>query len=162
SRFPQELKLAVEYGLSRVELPWLRHHGKHHVETSPGCCIDERAGLRLEKTFALERQTQRPPSHRRVLVLAAGLVAEISERLVAADVHGPEDHRLVAGRFKHVAIEPCLAVALWKGGRNEKLELGAKKPDSVRTGQAQHRQIVAKTGVHHHFDPLAVPRERLD
>src|SRR5690606_33215804 len=99
---------------------------------------------------------------RRVLVLAAGVARQVSERLVTANVDGSEDDRFIARRIKDVAVEPRLAIALRQRSRDEELELGAEQPDSIRAGQAQHRQIVAQAGVHHHFDALSVARERLD
>src|SRR5690606_22585606 len=121
-----------------------------------------RARLDLEQPFALEREPQRAPTHRGILVLAAGLAAEIGERLVAADVDSTKDHRLVARRVEDVAVEPRLAVPLRQRGRDEELELGADQAYSVGPGQAEHRQVVAQARVHHDLDALPVARERLD
>src|SRR3546814_9534156 len=51
---------------------------------------------------------QRAPAHRRIFLLRAALDIHIGQRLVAADVDGAEDHRPVARRVEHVAIEPLL------------------------------------------------------
>src|SRR3546814_957369 len=91
---------------------------------------------------------QRAPAHRRIFLLRAALDVHIGQRLVAADVDGAEDHRPVARRVEHVAIEPLLAVARRQGRRDEKLEFGAEEPDAARPGQIERGDIFARSEEH--------------
>src|SRR3546814_19758577 len=78
-------------------------------------------------------------AHRRIFLLRADLDIHIGLRLVAADVDGAEDHRPVARRVEHVAIEPLLTVARWQGRRHEELEFGAEQ-----IGRASCRERVCQ------------------
>ena len=70
--------------------------------TLPPEGLEQRTGLRLHQRRAIQRQPERAPSHGRVLCLVAD-VGQIGEGLVAADIDGTEDDRLVAGRRR----APC-------------------------------------------------------
>ena len=106
--------------------------------------------------FALEREAQRAPAHRRVLLALRRHRCQIGQRLVAADVDRAEDHRLVARGLEHVAVEPLLALALGQGGRDEELELGAEQADAVGAGQVERGHVVAQAGIDHQRDAQAV------
>ena len=155
-------ELFVEHRLGRIELPWLGDHREHDIERAPGRGFEQRARLHLHQPFAFERESQRAPAHRRVLVLRGDFRGEIGHRLVAADIHGAEDHRLLARRVEHIAIEARLALALRQGGGNEELEFGAEQADPVGAGHRQRAHIVAQAGVDHHLDAGAAAGEGLD
>ena len=87
---------------------------------------------------------------------ALGAGVEIGQALVAADVDGAEDDRLVAGRVEHRAVEPLLALAPRQGRRDQELEFGAEQADAVGAGRAQRGDVVAQAGIDHHRDADAV------
>src|SRR5947209_13408743 len=78
-----------------------------------------------------------------------GVVSEVRERLVAADVDGPEHDRSVACGFKHLGIKPQLPVAAGKSRRNEELELGTEQADAVGTSHRQRCRVLGKAGIDH-------------
>src|SRR3546814_6124442 len=89
----------------------------------------------LQPTLAFERQAQGAPTHRRILFGRILVDVHIGQRLVAPDVDGAEDHRAVARRVEHIAIEALLSLALRQGGRAEELEFGAEQADAARAGE---------------------------
>ena len=91
---------------------------------------------------------------------ASGLVFEIGQALVAADVDGAEDDRLVAGGVEHRAVEPLLRLALGQGRRDQELEFGAEQADPVGAGRAQSGDVVAEARIDHHRDAQPVPGHR--
>jgi len=102
--------LLLDQRLRLVELPRLRHHREHHVERATRRRVEQRARLHLHQPLPAEREAQRAPAHRGVLVLIL-LVAHVGYRFVAADVDGAEHHRAVAGRLEHSTVEAGLALA---------------------------------------------------
>ena len=97
--------------------------------------LDQRARLRLHQPAAVERDADRAPAHRRVLLPVVAIVlAQIRQRLVPADIDRAEHDGPVARGFQHVAVQPLLLLAHRHGRGNEELEFGAEQPDPVRAG----------------------------
>jgi hypothetical protein len=80
-------------------------------------------------------------------------VPQVGQHLVAADIDGAEHHRLVAGRFEHIAVEPGLAFARgqvaetrnWNSVRNRPMPSAPVRPGW---------HIIAQARVDHHRDAL--------
>ena len=139
--------------LRRVELPRLRDHREHDVERLARGRLEQRARLRLHQPVALEREAQRAPAHRRILLLAADLAAQIGQLLVAADVDGAEHHRLVARGVEHVAVEPRLpALARGKVAETRNWNSVRNRPMPSAPVTLERGDVVAQAGIHHHLD----------
>src|SRR3546814_10651940 len=119
----------------------LRYHREHGFEGATGGGLHQRARLDLQQTLAFERQAQGAPTHRRILFERILVDVHIGQRLVAPDVDGAEDHRAVARRVEHIAIEALLSLALRQGGRDEELEFGAEQADAARAGDRKSTRL---------------------
>ena len=130
--------------------------GNMTLSVRPAAASSSARACDLHQPAAFEREAQRAPAHRRILLVLV-VVVEIGQRLVAADIDGAEHHRLVARRVEHVLVEPLLALALRQRRRDEELEFGAEQPDPVGAGHVERGDIVAQPGIDHHRDAVRRP-----
>ena len=156
---PGPFDLLLEQGAGFLIFPWLGDHREHDAQyravAMPRSARGPGPSSGSSGRAIGAARASPSPDFRLVL-----LVGEIGQRLIAADVDGPEDHRLVAGGVEHALVQALLALAAGQGGGDRGTGIRSGTGRCRRRPSAPARRVFGQPGIDHQRDRARHPWSR--
>ena len=136
---PRALQFEVQQRPGPQQLSHLGDHREHDRERPAVGSLDQRAQLAPQHRRTVEADTDRPPTHRRIVVTEG---PDIGQHLVSADIERAECHGPAVGNVEHAAVQPGLGIDVGKLRPHHERDLGAIKPNAVSSGLLEMLHVI--------------------